>query len=92
MKYQTYTLAELDTFNREMIAVLDSKQLSPPCALIVTVGLLLSVIRACKSNSAKVPSIALRIEPLLEEALHQGVPVITATPEKLAASTKARAH
>ena len=87
---KTYTVEELDALNLELLTFLDSKQLTPPAAALIAVGLLLSVIRACKSETGRVPSALVRLEPMLDEVLRQGVPVIT-TPLKERISTAMKA-
>lgn len=78
------TCEDLDRLNKEMLAVVDSKNLSHAVALVVAMGLLTSVIRACKAE-AGLPSTVGALEPLLEKALGQGVRVVTAPDEQISA-------
>lgn len=82
------TCEDLDRLNKEMLAFIDSKNLTGAVGMLVATGLLLSVIQACKSI-APVPFVMLQVEPLLEEALRHGVPVVTAPDGKYEAALEA---
>lgn len=93
MNDQSYTVEELDALNKEVLEFLDTKGLTPSAAVVIAAGVLLSVIHAVKAETVRVPADVLRLEPLLEETLRKGVPVVTAPREVIArhvAAAKAR--
>lgn len=80
MKVRTYTPDELGEITQRVLDSLQGEHDMPAMAVILT-GALLGLIRGATAASAaggpKTPSILLRLEPILDEVLQQGVPVIT---------------
>lgn len=80
MKVRTYTTEELGEITQRLMNDLVVEHDIPALAVILS-GALLAFIRAAKDAEAvgcpKTPSIVLKLEPILDEVLRQGVPVIT---------------
>lgn len=80
MKVRTYTTDELGDITQRLMDSLHMEHDIPAMAVILS-GALLGLIRAAKEATAaggpRTPSIVLSLEPILNEVLRQGVPVIT---------------